>query len=151
MNSSLELYITVAALFVAGILAMSGLVLSKRPDARQMIDKLVPYQGVVGVGLLAWGLIQLVRFLLNHGAAQMSAWPLGGAVIFMAMLSALLLGFLFGMPMIAKWIPGSTPAEQKAMEMQQKVAGFSVLLGIVGIAAGVGLLLIRFGILTPSF
>lgn len=41
------------------------------------------------------------------------------------------------MPLVAKWIPGETPAEQKAMEMQKKLLPFQTLLGVVGIVAAV--------------
>jgi len=32
-------------------------------NARDLIDKLVPYQGAIGVVLLLWGLLDLVRLL----------------------------------------------------------------------------------------
>ena len=134
------------ALLVAAILAMSSLILAKKPDAKQLIDKLVPYQGGVGVGLLVWGIINLIRFL-----PDMSLWmkvsALIGSVFLISIISMILLGFLFGMPLIAKWIPGESSAEQKALSMQQKIGGFSVLLGIIGAACAVALLLIRFGVL----
>jgi hypothetical protein len=148
MRSDLDFFLTVAALLVAAILAMSSLILAKKPDAKAMIDKLVPFQGGVGVGLLVWGIINLIRFL-----PDMSVWmkmsALIGAIFFASILSMILLGFLFGMPLIAKWIPGDSPAEQKALKMQQKVGGFSVLLGIIGALCAIGLLLIRFGIIKP--
>jgi hypothetical protein len=145
-----SIFITIAALLVAGILAMSALILSKKPSAKELIDKLVPYQGFIGVGLLAWGVIELIRFLADGGMNLFSVWPLAGAIIFLAIVSEVLLGFLFGMPLIAKWIPGDTPAEQKALDMQRKVAGFSVLIGVLGLIAAIGLLLLRFGILKPG-
>jgi hypothetical protein len=140
-------FITIILLLVASVLAVSALIISKKPSAKEMIDKLVPYQGFIGVALLAWGIIDLLTL---HVFDLMSIWAMGGAIVFVAILSEILLGFLFGMPLIAKWIPGDTPAEQKALEMQKKVAGFSVLLGIVGALAAIGLLLMKFEILTMS-
>jgi len=141
------IYITVAALLAAGILAVSAIIISKKPSAKELIDKLVPYQGAIGVGLLAWGVIDLLRWLGHGLTGFMNAWPLGGAIVLVSILSEIALGFLFGMPMIAKWLPGHSSAEQKAMEMQQKVAGFSVTLGLIGIAAAVGLLLMQFKVI----
>jgi hypothetical protein len=142
------IFITIIALFAAGILAVSALIISKKPSAKELIDKLVPYQGSIGVGLLAWGVIDLLRSI-GHLGDMMKFWPFGGSIVLIAIVSEIALGFLFGMPMIAKWIPGDSPAEQKAMQMQQKVAGFSVILGIIGLAAALGLLLMRFEIITP--
>ena len=146
MSSDLDLFITVAALLVAAILAMSSLILAKKPDAKALIDKLVPFQGGVGVGLLIWGIIDLIRFL-PHFSAFMNLSAIIGTVFLASILSMILLGFLFGMPLIAKWIPGDSPAEQKALEMQKKIGGFSVLLGVIGAICAVCLLLIRFGVL----
>ena len=64
--------------------------------------------------------------------------------IYLGTLAAIVLGFLFGMPLIAKWIPGETPAEQKALEMQQKIAGFSTIIGIIGLIFGVLMIYYRF-------
>lgn len=147
MTSDFDLFLTIAALTVAGILAISSLILAKKPEAKQLIDKLVPYQGFVGVGLLAWGVINLIRFLSHF--SLMMYWKTFGIIVLAAILSEVLLGFLFGMPLIAKWIPGESPAEVKALEMQKKVGGFSVLIGIVGLCSVLGLLLIRFHILKP--
>jgi hypothetical protein len=51
------------------------------------------------------------------------------------------------MPQIAEWIPGDSPAEQKAMHMTQKLAPFRVILGLVAIASSVLYLLYRFDII----
>ena len=145
-------WITIILLLAGSVLAVSALIISKKPSAKEMIDKLVPYQGFIGVALLAWGLIDLIRgFTSTPSLADMiSIWPLGGAIILIAVLSEIFLGFLFGMPLIAKWAPGDSPAEQKALEMQRKVAGYQVILGIVGAAAAIGLLLIHLGVITPA-
>ena len=43
-----------ALLVIAGgILAAAGLIISKKPDAKQLIDKLVPYQAFIGVAMVA--------------------------------------------------------------------------------------------------
>ena len=146
------MWITIILLLAASILAVSALIISKKPSAKELIDKLVPYQGFIGVGLLAWGIIDLIRAMTGTPSVfdMMRFWALGGAVIFIAILSEIFLGFLFGMPLIAKWIPGDTPAEQKALDMQKKVAGFSVLLGVIGGVAAIALILMELGILKPS-
>jgi hypothetical protein len=136
-------------LIVAALLALSGVIISRRPEAQRLVDKLVPYQGFLGVGLLAWGILYLV---LRIGLIKLwfDAWPLGGTLLLATTLCAALLGFLFGMPLIAQWIPGDSPAEQKALEMQQKIASFAVLLGMIGMIAAIGVILMVFGVLTPQ-
>ena len=133
-------------LIVAGILAVSGLIISKKPEAKQLIDKIVPFQGIIGVVLLAMGLL---FFVLWIGKADRindvgNKWTLFPFTFYLGTAIAVLLGFLFGMPLIAKWIPGETPAEVKAMEMQKKLAAFNTILGIVGLVFGLLMLYYRF-------
>ncbi len=130
------------ALIIAGILAASSFIISKAPNAKQLIDKIAPIQGFLGVGLLVVGIIDLIRLIpkideVNRAAETYMIWVLG---IYAGVASAVLLGFFLGMPLIAKWIPGESPIEQRAMEMQKKIGPYQTILGFVGIAAAIILL-----------
>lgn len=133
-------------LIVAGILAVSGLIISKQPRAKELIDKLVPFQGFIGVALLALGLIFLFGWATHMERLDIigKEWTFFPFTVYIATAAAIVLGFLFGMPLIAKWIPGDSPAEVKAMEMQKKIAGFSTIVGIVGLVFGLLMLYYRF-------
>jgi hypothetical protein len=50
-------------LIVGGILALSGIIVANQPNAKNVIDKLVPYQAIIGVALLVLG----VFFLMTSG------------------------------------------------------------------------------------
>lgn len=144
----MDLLSTLNALIVivGGLLAISALIISKKPDAKALIDKLTPYQALIGVGMIALSVITFVRLLgvltdlfkLNFTFA-LGIWCMIG--------TGVALGALFGMPQISKWIPGDSPAEQKAMELTQKIAPFQVLLGLVAIAGGLIVLLFNLKIL----
>lgn len=139
-------FINVLLLIVGGILAISALIVAKKPDAKELIDKLVPYQAIIGVALLAVGLLDLlgslgkILHLLNGAPVHAIVWL---AVI----VTSILLGFLFGMPQIAKWLPGQAAAEQKGMELSNKLAPFQVIIGLVGLGAALLLILYRFGMM----
>ena len=70
--------INALVLIAGGILAASGLIIAKKPDAKQLIDKLMPYQAIIGVVLLALGILNLLRWIGSvfglitevHAAAQ---------------------------------------------------------------------------------
>lgn len=144
----MDLLSTLNAIVVilGGILAVSGLIIANKPDAKQIIDKLTPYQALIGVGMIALSVITFARLLkvltdlfkLNFTFA-LGIWCMIG--------TGVALGALFGMPQIVKWIPGDSPAEQKAMEFSQKVAPFQVLLGLVAIGGGLIVLLFNLKIL----
>ena len=131
-------WITVIMLTLAGVLALSGLIIAQKPQAKDLIDKLVPFQGIIGVILLVWGIVNAARMLPHMNDMTASGFPRSILLAAVGTLVAELgLGFLFGMPLVAKWIPGDSPAEQKAMEMQKKVLPFQSLLGVVAIVAAV--------------
>ena len=142
-------YLTIALLIVCGVLAAASWIVSKSPNAKQAIDKLVPFQGFLGVALLAIGVINLIRWLdvLKHA---FKGGVLFGLAMWGSLVTAIILGFLLGMPQIAKWIPGDSPAEQKALDMQKKLGVYSTLFGVLGIAFGILFLLYRLEILKPS-
>ena len=42
--------INAVVLILGGILAVSALLVAQKPNAQQMIDKLVPFQAIIGIG-----------------------------------------------------------------------------------------------------
>ncbi len=142
-------WLHIILLLAGGVLAISGLIVAKKPDAKATLDKLVPFQAFIGVALLVIGLIRLFQFGPLMVFRMLSMAPLLGIAVIGATYGAILLGFLFGMPQIAKWIPGESSAENKASELSKKLAPFQVILGIVCLGAGVLLLLFQLGILKP--
>ena len=132
---------------LGGILAAAALIVSKKPDAKQLIDKLTPFQALIGVGLVAVSLINFLRMLgtITDAFKVNILW----AAAFLAMVGAgFLLGALFGMPQIVKWIPGESSAEQTALDISKKVAPYQVLLGIVALVASLVMLLYQLKILS---
>ena len=140
MDHDILLLINIILGVLGGLLAAAALIISKKPDAKQYIDKLSAYQAVIGVGLIAVSLINFLRMLKYLSGLFQVAFFFSAA--FLAMVGAgFLLGALFGMPQIAKWIPGESSAEQKAVELSKKVAPFQVLLGVISLVASLIVLL----------
>lgn len=133
---------------LGGLLAAAALIIAKKPDAKQYIDRLAAYQAFIGVGLIAVSLINFLR-MLGSISLLLEFLPLF-AISYLAMIVAgFALGALFGMPQIAKWIPGESSAEQKAVELSKKVAPYQVALGVVSVIASLIVLLYMLGVLGP--
>lgn len=141
-------YILPLLILLGGVLAISSLIIAKKPEAKQILDKITPYQALIGVVLLIWGIINLLRALPDLGTF-LKAFPLFTICALAMIICSILLGFLFGMPQIAKWAPGESGAETKAMQLSQRLAPYQVLLGIIGIATALLFILIRAGIMSP--
>jgi hypothetical protein len=144
----MDILIVVNALVVilGGILAVSALIIANKPDAKQMIDKLVPFQALIGVGMIGLSVVNVLRLLgvLSDMFKLNLMWALGLWVMFGV---GAALGILFGMAQILKWIPGQGNAEQKALALSQKIAPYQILLGLCGIAGSVLVLLFQFKIM----
>ena len=142
----LLMFLNAIVVILGGILAVSALIISKKPDAKQLIDKLTPFQALIGVAMIGLSVVNFLRLLgvLTNMFKLDFMWALGVWCMFGA---GVALGALFGMPQVAKWIPGDSPAEQKAMEITQKIAPFQVLLGLVGLVGSLVVTLYLLGIM----
>ena len=139
-------FLNALVVIAGGLLAVSALIIANKPDAKQLIDKLTPFQALIGVAMIALSVINLLRMLgvLTDMFKLNFMWALGIWCMFGA---GVALGALFGMPQVVKWIPGESNAEQKAMELTQKIAPFQVILGLVGMGGSVLVLLFMFKIM----
>lgn len=148
MNDGL-LWVHTLLLIVAGLLGVSAFIVAKKPDAKAMIDKLVPYQAFIGVGLLAVALINWLRIGVFNIFRGFSHAPILSLAILGAVFGGIILGFFFGMPQIAKWLPGESNAEQKATELSKKIAPYQMIVGVIVLGSGLLLLLVNLRIINP--
>jgi len=132
------------SLILGGILGISGLIVAKKPDAKDMLAKLAPYQAFVGLALLIFGVYNVLHIL--DFIRIISVLPILGIMAVGAVVSALVLGILFGMPMIARM---SASGAAKGEEIGKKLAPFQTIFGIVALVTGVYWMLVTLGILNP--
>jgi hypothetical protein len=131
-------------LIVGGVVAASSLIVAKKPDAKAILDKLVPFQALIGLILLGFGIIYFVISGPISMIKSIKVEPLLGASNVGGVLVAILLGFVFALPQIIRAAPN---AEQRAHEMAQKILPFQLLLGLAAAACGVIGLLYNLGIM----
>ncbi|MBW2734015.1 MAG: hypothetical protein JRH20_16630 [Deltaproteobacteria bacterium] len=133
----------VALLIVGGILAAAGLILARKPDAKELIDKITPYQGYIGGTLFAWGLYNLIFTVLMNIGLMFSS--LVFIVIFIAVLTEVVLGFMLAFGLITKYaLSKNETALAKGQAIRAKLAPFQGIIGLIGIGVGVALLVVRF-------
>jgi hypothetical protein len=138
-----------ALLLILGcVLAMSSIIVARRPDAKAVIDKLVAFQALIGIVLVVLGVIHFIQVLPTL-TDIFKVNLLRAAVVLAVIGASVLLGVLFGAPQIAKLMP-DLKAEQKAMELAKKIAPYQVLLGLAGLVSALVYFLYRFKIITYS-
>ena len=127
------------SLIILGLLAIPSLVLSKKPDAKEMFDKVAPYQGWFGTVWAIWGLWNIIDCFLNLsllglGTPGVIVWALW---LLVSVVTAGL-GFILGYGLIQKY---ALSKNEKAAEAGEKVLAKLIPLqgtmGIVAIALGI--------------
>ena len=119
-----------------GILAASALIIARKPNAKELINKLTPYQGWIGVVMFGWGvweIINSVRFL-----EVLKVAPLIWTFVLASGIADLVVGFLLGFGLIMKYTLGNSPTAQlRADNVRVKLATYQGTFGLVAIALGV--------------
>ncbi len=140
----MRFFITVFVLVAGGILASSSLIVSRKPNAKDLIDKLTPYQGGIGVTMFIWGIFNLISFLPNMGV-WFKASAFSAIIMIIAIFTLLILGFLLGFGLITKYaLSKNETAMEKGQAIRAKLAVFQGPLGLVSICIGLLVLIGRF-------
>lgn len=119
-------------LILLGILAVPSLILSRKPDAKELLDKITPYQGWIGLAFCFWGIWGIIRAVLNMGSIG-TGWMLGLAV---SVVTAVL-GFLLGYGMINQLLLSKNEeAKEKGAALLAKLAPLQGKFGMAAIILG---------------
>jgi len=127
-------------LIILGLLAAPSLLLSRRPDAKELLDKITPYQGWIGLVFCFWGLWGFIQAVLRLKVLSLVpiwwiTWAAGSALMAM-------LGFLLGYGMIHKLLLSKNEdAEKKGQELLAKLAPKQGKLGLIGVCVGIWVVL----------
>lgn len=122
---------------VGGLIAASSFLIAKKPDAKELFDRLAPYQGFIGIGMLTVGVLWLLQ-VLPHIASILKAAPLRGGVTIGALVCTILVGFVLGYGLLSKYVfSRSEAAQEKGAEMLVKLSRIQVPLGLATAGLGV--------------
>ncbi|MBU0516423.1 MAG: hypothetical protein KJ621_16825 [Proteobacteria bacterium] len=133
--------IAALVLILLGILAIPNLIVAKKPNAQELLDKIVPFQGWIGLAACIWGIIQLIRSLTY--VKLIGLVPLLWLSWFAVAVITTLLGFLLGFSLISKFaLSKNEAALEKGQAMRAKLAGIQVPLGLISIALAIWWLIV---------
>lgn len=122
-------------LIILSILAVPSLILSKRPDAKQVLEKIAPYQGWTGLVFCFWGVWGIIQAILHLD--WISVWPIWWITWTAGSAVEAVLGFMLGYGTIAQYVFGNNEeAKKKGEALLAKLAPIQGKLGIVGIIVG---------------
>lgn len=123
-------------LVLLSIIAVPSLVLSKKPNAKELLEKIEPYQGWIGLIFCIWGVWGVISSILN--ISWLTSAPIWWSTLLAGSVIQALLGFMLGFALINKMVLGkSAEAQEKAAELRAKIAPKQGKLGLIGIAVGI--------------
>lgn len=130
-------------LILCGVLAAANFFIEKKPDAKELIDKLAPYQGWMGFGAAIWGLVLLILTLINFTLLK-HAFIVWLTVVLIAAVT-FAVGVILGYDKLNEFIFSKVPkleeiaknVHAKLVPFQQPIGFASIGLGIWGILAAI--------------
>lgn len=128
-------------LALLGVLGASSLIIAKKPDAKELIAKLAPYQGWIGAASALGGVWIIISSVLNLG--WMTTFPIWWFSYLATGLLQASLGLLLGVGVL-KQFAKSEAANQKMDQMIAKLAPYQGTLGLIAIGMGVWLVIASF-------
>ena len=124
------------SLIILGVLAAPSLLLSKKPNAKELLDKITPYQGWIGLVFCFWGIWGIISAILN--ISVLSTWPIWWITWIAVSVVTAVLGFLLGYGMIQKMLLSKNEeAMKKGEELRAKLAPMQGKFGLAAIVLGI--------------
>jgi len=124
-------------LLILGILAAPSLVLSKKPDAAELLGKMAKWQGWIGFIAFLWGLWGIIWTILAIGWIAYGL-PVRWFTWLICNIIELVLGFMLGYGLIAKYaLSKSEAAKEKGAKVLAKLAPMTGTLAIISLIFGV--------------
>lgn len=130
-------------LIMLGILAAPSLILSRKPNAKEFLDKIVPYQGWIGLLFCFWGVWGIISAILN--ISILGTWPIWWITWMASSVIQAILGFILGYGMINKLLLSKNEeAKRKSEELLKKLTPLQGKLGLIGIIIGIWVIIASF-------
>lgn len=121
-------------LAVLGILGASNLIIARKPDAKELIAKLAPYQGWMGAVSAFWGVWMIIHAVMNLGV--LTAAPILWITYMASAVIQAALGLLLGTGTLKTFVK-QPMAVEKIDQLVTKLAPYQGTLGLVSIGVGV--------------
>jgi hypothetical protein len=128
-------------LVLLGVLGAASLIIAKKPDAKELIGKLAPYQGWIGAASALWGAWGVIFSVLH--LSWLTTWPIFWITRMANSVLLLCLGLLLGVGVLKTFI-SNVEAQAKMDQTIAKLAPYQGKLGVIAIGLGIWAILSSF-------
>jgi hypothetical protein len=130
-------------LVLLSIVAVPSLILSKKPNAKELLEKIEPYQGWIGLLFCLGGIWGIISAILS--ISWLTTAPIWWITLLAGSIVQATLGFMLGFGLMNKLFLGKNEkAKEKAAEIISKIAPKQGKLGILGIIVGIWMIVASF-------
>jgi len=130
------------SLILLSIIAVPSLLLSKKPNAKELLEKVAPYQGWIGVVFTFWGVWGIISAFLNMG--WLTSMPIWWVTLLAGSIVEAGLGFMLGYGLITDFLAKNDEAKEKAELIRAKIAPKQGKLGVLGLIVGAWMIVASF-------
>lgn len=131
------------SLILLSIIAVPSLLISKKPNAKELLEKIEPYQGWIGLIFCLWGVWGIISVILNIG--WLTTHPIWWVSLLVGNAISMILGFMLAFGLINNFFLSKNEATvEKANLLRTKLAPKQGILGIIGICAGAWIIVASF-------
>lgn len=128
-----------AWLTVLGILGASNLIIARKPDARELIAKLAPYQGWIGAVSALWGVWGIISSVLSLGLLAHA--PIYWITFLASAVVQAGLGLLLGVGTLKTFV--KQPQAMERMDaLVTRLTPYQGTMGLVSIGVGVWMIVV---------
>lgn len=111
----------------AGAIASAPWIIARRPEAANIIDKLVPYQGFLGLALLFWSIMGLFGGI---GSFDIIHW--------VRVAAQFIVGFTLSYGLIKKYVLSRNDAvEERALSLRKGLMTYQIPAGLALMILGI--------------
>ena len=128
-------------LMVLGVLGASNLIIASKPNAKELIGKLAPYQGWIGAISALWGVWGIISSVLHLG--WLTLFPIFWVTFLADSVLLFALGLLLGVGVLKTFIKNPT-AQAKMDQTITRLAPKQGMLGLIAIGVGVWMIISTF-------
>lgn len=131
------------SLILLSFIAVPSLILSKKPNAKELLAKIEPYQGWIGLVFCFWGVWGIISSILNLG--WLTTYPIWWVTLLAGSVVEAGLGFMLGYGTISKLLLSKNEAaKEKAEQLRAKIAPKQGKLGVFGLIVGAWMIVASF-------
>lgn len=128
-------------LMVLGVLGASNLIIASKPNAKELIGKLAPYQGWIGAISALWGVWGIISSVLHLGWLTLA--PIFWVTFLADSVLLFALGLLLGVGVLKTFI--KNPSAQAKMDQTiTRLTPKQGMLGLIAIGVGVWMIISSF-------